>query len=102
MRHLHQYARAVTGVFLAAASAAVIEILQDRQGLLDDFVRFYAFDVDDEPDAASIMLETRIIQTLLWGQTGFTHASTLLLVRVFSSSATKKSYRYVAAQLRDV
>ena len=36
VRHLHQDARAVAGVDLAAAGAAMIEILEDLDALLDD------------------------------------------------------------------
>ena len=40
MRHLQEDAGAVTGVDLAAAGAAMIEILEDLDALLDDGVRF--------------------------------------------------------------
>ncbi len=36
VRHLHEDAGAVAGVGLAAAGAAVLQIVQDLQGLLDD------------------------------------------------------------------
>ena len=68
VRHLHQDAGAVTGVFFAAAGAAVIEILQYRERLLDDLVRFLAFDINDETDAAGIMLKARIVKTLFFRQ----------------------------------
>ncbi len=68
VRHLHQDAGAVTGVFLAAAGAAVIEVLQYRERLLDDLVRFFTLDIDDEADAAGIMLKARIVETLFFRQ----------------------------------
>ena len=64
MRHLKQDSRTITGVFFAAARPAVIEILQDRQCLLDDFMGLLPFDVDDEPDTTGIVLKPRIIKTL--------------------------------------
>ena len=38
VRHLHQHAGAVAGVDLAAAGAAMIEVLQDLDALLEDRV----------------------------------------------------------------
>ena len=77
VRHLHQDAGAVAGILLAAASAAVIEIFQYRERLLDDFVRFFAFDINDETDAAGIMLEARIVETLFFRPTRLIHRVTL-------------------------
>jgi hypothetical protein len=42
----------------------VIEILQDRQRLLDDFVRLLTLDIDDESDATGIVLKPWIIKAL--------------------------------------
>src|SRR5688572_3310574 len=67
MRHLQENARAVTGVDLAAARAAMIEVLEDLDALLDDGIRFAALDVHDEADAAGIVLELGVIQALLRG-----------------------------------
>ena len=64
MRNLHQDTRSVTGVFLAAAGAAMIEVLQNRQRLLNDLMGFFTFDMDHEADAAGVVLETRIVQAL--------------------------------------
>ena len=68
VRHLHQHAGAVAGVDLAAAGAAMIEVLEDLDALLDDRVRLVALDVHDEADAASVMLELRVIEALLSGR----------------------------------
>ena len=68
MRHLQQDAGAVAGVDLAAAGAAMIEVLEDLDALLDDGVRFAALDVHDEADAAGVMLELRVIEALLRGR----------------------------------
>ena len=65
MRHLDEHARAVAGVGLAAARAAMVEVPQHLDRLLQDVVRFAALDVDDEADAAGLVLEPRIVKTLL-------------------------------------
>ena len=48
----------------AAASAAVVEVLQYLDRLLEDPVRLVALDVDDETDAAGIVLVARIVEAL--------------------------------------
>ena len=53
--HLNQDAGAVTGVRLAAAGAAVLQVDEDLQRLRDDVVRALALDVDDEADAAGVV-----------------------------------------------
>ena len=64
VRRLDQDARAVAGVDLAAARAAVIEVAQRLQRLPDDGVRLPALDVDDEADTAGIVLELRVVKPL--------------------------------------
>ena len=64
MRHLDENARAVAGIGLAAAGAAVVQVQQHLQGLLDDRVGLPALDVDDEPDAAGLVLELRVVKAL--------------------------------------
>jgi hypothetical protein len=61
MRHLQQDTRAVAGIDFATARAAVFEVEQNLERLLDDGVRLFAFDIDDEADAARFVLEARII-----------------------------------------
>ena len=77
MGNLHENAGAVAAVFLATASAAMIEILQDHERLLDDFVRLFALDIDDKADAAGIVFETRIVKALFGRQTRLSHRFTL-------------------------
>ena len=70
VRHLHQDPGAVAGVLLAAAGAAVLEVEQHLDRLLDDRVRLAAVRVDDEPDPARVVLEAGIVETLCartWG-----------------------------------
>ena len=63
VRHLHEDAGAVAGRGFAAAGAAVQQVHQDPQPLLDNRVRAAALDVDDEADAAGIVLVDGIVQT---------------------------------------
>jgi hypothetical protein len=65
VRHLHENSRAVAGILLAAAGAAMIEIFENCQRLVYDLVRLFAFDVDHEPDAAGIVFKSGIIESLL-------------------------------------
>ena len=70
VRHLDQHARAVAGVDLAAAGATMVEVLQYLDRLLEDPVRLVPLDVDHEADAAGVVLEPRVIQSLLAGTGG--------------------------------
>ena len=73
MRHLHEDAGAVAGVLLAAAGAAVLQVDEDLQRLADDVVRLAVLEIDDEADAAGIVLVARIVQTLLVRQSVGSH-----------------------------
>ena len=66
MRHLDQHAGAVAGVGLAAAGAAMIEVAQHLQPCCEDRVGLAALDVDDEADAAGVVLERRVVEALLF------------------------------------
>ncbi len=68
VRHLDQDTGPVAGIGLGAAGAAMIEVLQDLQRLFEDPVRPPALDVDDEPDAAGIVLEARVVESLWTGR----------------------------------
>ena len=70
VRRLDQDAGAVAGVRLAAAGAAVQQVDEDLQPLLDDAVRAAALDVDDEPDAAGVVLVARVVQARRFGRRG--------------------------------
>ncbi len=65
VRHLDEDARAIAGIRLAAAGAPVIEVAQHLDGLLQDAMRLAALDVDDEPHAAGLVLEPRVVEPLL-------------------------------------
>ena len=73
MRHLHQNPRPVSGVGFAAAGAPVVEVQQDCQCLLDNFVGFVTLHVYNKSDSASIVLELRIVQALLLWQSVVVH-----------------------------
>ena len=62
MRDLHQDAGAVAGQRVGADRAAMLEVAQDREPVLDDLVRLAVLDVGDEADAAGILLVARIEQ----------------------------------------
>jgi len=57
MRDLQQNPCAVSRQWVAAARAAVLEVGENRQPLVDDVARRLAADVDDETDAARVVLE---------------------------------------------
>ena len=61
---LDQDASAIAGVGLAAAGAAVIQVHQHLQRLLDDGVGLPALDVNHKANAAGLVLELRVVQTL--------------------------------------
>jgi hypothetical protein len=59
VRNLDQNARAVTGLRVASARAAVSEIDQNLHALDHNVVRFFSLDARDESDAAGIVLMLR-------------------------------------------
>ena len=64
MRRLDEDARAVARVRLAADRAAMIEVHENPQSVRHQLMGFLAFHVDDETDAARVMLELRVIKSL--------------------------------------
>ena len=70
VRDLHQDAGAVAGARIGADRAAMLEIEQDGQRILDDLVRLAALDVGDEADAAGILVERGIVEAAAVGQAG--------------------------------
>ena len=68
MRNLQQHAAAVAGLGIGADRAAMVEIEQDLQAHLDQFMRLGVVHVGDEADAAGVMLVARVIKSLGRGQ----------------------------------
>jgi hypothetical protein len=65
VRHLHQDAGAVARVDLATASAAMVEVLQNLDGVTQDGIRFAPLNIRDETEATGIVLVGWIVQALL-------------------------------------
>ena len=63
-RHLDQQAGAVRELRVPADRAAVVEVFQDREALLDDRMRFLTFDVRNETNPAAVMLIGWVVQAL--------------------------------------
>ena len=64
MRDLQKDTRAVAGIDFTTARAPVVEVVQHLQCLLDNRVRFPAFDIGDKTDAASVVFIRRIVKPL--------------------------------------
>ncbi len=63
VRDLHQNAGAVAGARVGADRAAMLEVEQDFQRVVDNLVGFAAFDVGDEADPAGILFQRRIVES---------------------------------------
>ncbi|CPO01337.1 Uncharacterised protein [Bordetella pertussis] len=66
--NLDQDAGAVAHQLVGAHGAAVIQVFQDLQALLDDGVALAALDMGHEADATGVVLVVRVIQALGGGQ----------------------------------
>jgi hypothetical protein len=75
IRNLDQQAGPIPGIGVAAAGAAVAQVDQDLDALLDDVVLGLPVHPRHEADAAGVMLESRVIQPLLSRRVGEVHAS---------------------------
>jgi len=64
VRHLQKNPGTVSGIRFTAAGAAVVQIDKNLQRLADDLVGFFPFNVDNEADAAGIVLKLRIVEAL--------------------------------------
>ena len=67
-RDLHEHAGAVAHQRIGADGAAMGQVFEHEQAVLDDLVRLLALHMGDEADAAGIMLVARIVKTLSGGQ----------------------------------
>ena len=64
VRHLHEHASAVAGKRVGADGAAMGQIFEDLETVLDDRVARPRLQVGDEADAAGIMFSLRIVESL--------------------------------------
>ena len=64
VRDLGEDAGAVAGVRLGAGGAAVLEVLERGDGLLDDLVGLLPRHLRDEGDAAGVLLELGVVEPL--------------------------------------
>ena len=74
VRDLHQDAGAVAHQRVGADGAAMLEVLEDPQPVLDDPVRLLVLQVDDEADAAGVALVRRVVEAR-GGRSGGTAAA---------------------------
>ena len=70
VRDLHQNAGAVAGARIGTDRAAMLEIAEDGERVLDQLMRLAALDVGDEADPAGILLERGIVKALRRRQPG--------------------------------
>jgi hypothetical protein len=64
---LQENAGAVTRVRIAAARAAMFHVQQDLQRLIHNGSRSPALHIDNEPQAARFVFETRVVESLFLG-----------------------------------
>src|SRR5262249_25107668 len=93
---LDQDAGAVGELRVPADRAAVRQVPQDRQALLDDRVALLPLDVRDEADAAGVVLVRRVVQPLRSGRSGVVHGVTssgaLQKTRIRENSGRTRDY----------
>jgi hypothetical protein len=69
VRNLNQHTGAVAGLRIAAAGAAVGQVDQDLNALLNDGVSLLSADAGYKADAAGVVLGRRVIEALRGRQT---------------------------------
>ena len=69
MGNLDEDASAITGIGFAANRTTVVKIDQNFQGVRHQLMGFLSLHVDDESEAARVVLELRIIQPLFQRRT---------------------------------
>ena len=87
--HLDRDARAVAGVGLGAGRAPVVQAAHRGERLVEDRVALAALHVDDEADAAAVVLEAGVVETLAPGRSGFACVVAAIAIgHVMSSSCS--------------
>ena len=84
--NLHQHAGAIAHQRVGADGAAMRQVFEHGKAVLDDLVRLHALHVDDEADAAGVMLVARIVEAL-GGQAGSASGSAMSVRTVFLTAA---------------
>ncbi|EXI75851.1 MAG: hypothetical protein AW07_00779 [Candidatus Accumulibacter sp. SK-11] len=87
---LDQDPGAVTHQGIGADRAAVIEVLQDQQPLLDDRVTLLAPDLRDETDATCVVLVGRVVEALPFWYGGIHHSRILTKLRRYLNDRSRK------------
>src|ERR1019366_8109443 len=64
VRKLNQNSGPVAGQRIASTAAAMGQVVEDLQALVNDIVRALALDIDYEADAAGVMLMRRIVEAM--------------------------------------
>ena len=96
VRHLHQDAGAVAHARIGADRAAMFEIAENLNRVRDDLVRLLSLDVGDEADAAGILVERGIVETVRGGNAGvggIVKSAAVSPVAVFSSTVGLQTAR---------
>src|SRR5450631_4911058 len=76
IRHLYQNTGTVPRIWFTTAGAAMIQVDEHGQSLLDDFVGLFALYVDHESDAAGVVFKLWIVEALLFGWSVVCHLVT--------------------------
>jgi hypothetical protein len=71
VRNLNEDARAVTGVHLGASRTSVIHVAKRSETVSDDLMAALALHVNDEVDAAGVVFESGVVETLCTGEPGW-------------------------------
>ena len=86
IRNLDQDAGAIAAQGIGPHGAAMVEVLQDQQRLLDECVTRLALDVRDESHAAGVVLPAGVVQTELSGRIDCTVQLLAFMIRSANSS----------------
>ena len=61
MGNLHQNTGPVAAFLVRAFCAAMIQVFQNLQGIVDNAVGFFPFNIHNKPDTAGVMFKRRVI-----------------------------------------
>jgi hypothetical protein len=78
MGNLQEDPRAIARARVTPLSTAMGKIFENLQALVDDAMRFLAFDIDDKAHPARILLLPGIVEPLLWGESWNVHVPYLI------------------------